>query len=58
MKMMDAMVTKPAQVSKMASTAGQTLWLCVDKEGDEERWVGDGRSVEVGGRVGWVEELG
>ena len=58
MKMMDAMVTKPAPVSKMASTAGQTLWLCVDKEGDEERWVGGGTSVEVDGRAGLVEELG
>lgn len=56
--MMDAMITKPAPVSKMASTTGQTLWLCVDKEGDEERWVVGGRSVEVDGRAGLVEELG
>ena len=59
MKMMGAKVTKTTQVSKVASTAGQTPWLSVDEGGDEERWwVGGWRSVEMGGRVGMVEELG
>ena len=59
MKMMGTMVTKTTQVSKVASTVGQIPWLSVDKGGDEERWwVGGGRSVEMGGRVGMVEELG
>ena len=59
MKMMAAKVTKTTQVSKVVSMAGQTPWLSVDKGGDEERWwVGSGRSVEMGGRVGMVEELG